>query len=110
MGTLPAVLSKSITISRGDGIPPNSAQNLDILRRVGTLLAVLSTFIKYQVAATLFLPNEVKTYIKSAECEYFQYVASNLTSGKIFDFSGSIYIILDRTALCLTNVWRCDII
>ena len=36
-----AVLSKSTTISRGDGIPPNLAQNLDILRRVGTLPVVL---------------------------------------------------------------------
>ena len=35
-----AVLSKSITISRGDGIPPNLARNLDILRRVGTLSVV----------------------------------------------------------------------
>ena len=42
MGTLPAVLSKSITISRGDGIPPNLAQNLDIFRRVGILPAVFS--------------------------------------------------------------------
>ena len=39
MGTLPVVLGKSITISRGDGIPPTLAQNLDILRRVGTLSA-----------------------------------------------------------------------
>ena len=77
-------------MSRGDGIPPNLARNLDIFRRVGTLPAVLSIFIKYQVAATVFPPNQVKTYIKFAECEYFQYVASNLTSGKIFDFSGSI--------------------
>ena len=29
-------------LSRGDGIPPNLTQNLDILRRVGTLPAVLS--------------------------------------------------------------------
>ena len=29
-------------MSRGDGIPPNSAQNLDILRRGRTLPAVLS--------------------------------------------------------------------
>ena len=43
-------------MSRGDGIPPNLARNLEILRRVGTLPAVLSIFIKYQVAATAFLP------------------------------------------------------
>ena len=41
MGTLPAVFSKSITISRGDVIPPNLAQNLNIFRRGRTLPAVL---------------------------------------------------------------------
>ena len=56
VGTLPVVLGKSITISRGNGIPPNLAQNLEILRRGRTFPAVLSIFIKYQVAATAFLP------------------------------------------------------
>ena len=37
VGTLPAVLSKSITISRGDGIPPKSSKNLHKVRRMRIL-------------------------------------------------------------------------